>query len=89
MARSSSARRGISRPTFLLQKPTGELADRVKAVAPNTSGSSVSTAPSNVPVTSWQTSTAKYCCHRLPCRTPRATSNSPSSYFVRPCDNMS
>jgi transposase len=34
MARSSSARRGISRPTFILQKPTGELATRVKAVGP-------------------------------------------------------
>jgi transposase len=35
MPRSSSAHRGISRPTFVLQKPSGELTPRVKAVGPD------------------------------------------------------
>ena len=35
MARSSSAHRGVSRLAFILQKPTGELTPRVKAVGPD------------------------------------------------------
>ena len=34
MARSSSAHRNVARPAFILQKPTGELTPRVKAVGP-------------------------------------------------------
>jgi transposase len=34
MARSSTARRGVAAPAFVLQKPSGELTPRVKAVGP-------------------------------------------------------